>query len=166
MCTCRTGFGYDVHRLVEGRKLTIGGVDVPHSKGALGHSDADVLLHAITDALLGAAALGDIGTHFPDSDPRFKNMDSRLILQQVFSLIKEKNYRVGNIDTTVVLQQPKIKSYIPKMREQIAALLETQLQQVSVKASTTEHLGFIGKEDGIAAYAVVLLRKSGGEKAT
>ena len=157
----RVGFGYDAHQLVPGRKLIVGGVSIPHSKGALGHSDADVLLHAIADALLGAAALGDIGTHFPDTDSRFKNMDSKVIVQQVLTLLKENNYSVGNIDATVVLQQPKISTYIPEMRTQIARILEIDESDVSVKATTTEHMGFVGREEGIAAYAVVMVVERG-----
>ena len=153
----RIGFGYDAHQLVPGRKLIVGGVSIPHTKGALGHSDADVLLHAIADALLGAAALGDIGTHFPDTDPRFKNIDSKIIVKQVIALLKENNYSVGNIDTTVVLQQPKISTYIPEIRKQIAAVLEIDESDISVKATTTEHMGFVGREEGIAAYAVVMV---------
>lgn len=153
----RIGFGYDAHQLVAGRKLIVGGVSIPHTKGALGHSDADVLLHAIADALLGAAALGDIGTHFPDTDPRFKNIDSKIIVKQVIALLKENNYSVGNIDTTVVLQQPKISTYIPEIRKQIAAVLEIDESDISVKATTTEHMGFVGREEGIAAYAVVMV---------
>ena len=153
----RVGFGYDVHQLSPGRKLIVGGVIIPHTKGAKGHSDADVLLHAIADALLGAAALGDIGTHFPDADTRFKNMDSKVIVERVVALLKEKNYAIENVDTTVVLQQPKLSPYIPRMRKQIAAVLEIDVSDVSVKASTTEHLGFIGREDGIAAYAVAMV---------
>jgi len=150
----RVGFGYDVHQMSPGRTLIIGGVTVPHTKGAKGHSDADVLLHAIADALLGAAALGDIGAHFPDTDTRFKNIDSKVILQEVVALLRENNYSIGNIDTTVVLQQPKISPYTPQMRKQIAAVLEIDVSNVSVKASTTERLGFVGREEGIAAYAV------------
>ena len=153
----RIGFGYDAHQLVPGRKLIVGGVSIPHTKGALGHSDADVLLHAIADALLGAAALGDIGTHFPDTDPRFKNIDSKIIVKQVIALLKENNYSVGNIDTTVVLQQPKISTYIPEIRKQIAAVLEIDESDISVKATTTEHMGFVGREEGITAYAVVMV---------
>ena len=153
----RTGFGFDVHPLVENRELVLGGITIPFHKGLLGHSDADVLVHAIIDALLGAAALGDIGTHFPDTDSRFKNMDSKIIVKQVLTLLKENNYSVGNIDTTVVLQQPKISTYIPKMRTQIARILEIDESDVSVKATTTEHMGFVGREEGIAAYAVVMV---------
>jgi len=158
----RVGFAYDAHQLVPGRKLIVGGVHIPHHKGALGHSDADVLLHAIADALLGAAALGDIGTHFPDTDSRFKNMDSTIIVRDVMHLLQEKNYSVGNIDTTVVLQQPKLSTYIPEMRKQIALILKVNESQVSVKATTTEQMGFVGREEGIAAYAVVMIVE--GEK--
>jgi len=129
----RVGFGYDVHQLIPGRKLIVGGISIPHSKGALGHSDADVLLHAIADALLGAAALGDIGTHFPDTDSRFKNMDSKIILREVAALLKTNNFSIGNIDSTVVLQQPKINPFIPEMRKQIAAVLGLGESNVSVK---------------------------------
>lgn len=153
----KVGFGYDVHQLIPNRKLIIGGVTIPHSKGALGHSDADVLLHAISDALLGAAALGDIGTLFPDTDTQFKDMDSKLIVGQVVTLLNENNYAIGNIDSTVVLQQPKINPYVHKIRETIATILEIHLSNVSVKASTTEHLGFVGHEEGIAAYAIVTI---------
>ncbi len=153
----RIGFGYDVHRLVSGRDLIIGGVNIPFHKGVLGHSDADVLLHALTDALLGAAALGDIGTLFPDTNPEFKDMDSRLILETVFRKIKEKGYHVHNVDTTVVLQEPKLLPYIQKMRSVIASILETKTENISVKATTTEHLGITGEGKGVAAYAVVSL---------
>ncbi len=153
----RIGFGYDAHQLVPGRKFIVGGVSIPHTKGAIGHSDADVLLHAIADALLGAAALGDIGTHFPDTDPRFKNIDSKVIVQQVVLLLHENNFTVGNIDTTIVLQEPKISPYIPEMRKQIAAVLEIDESDVSVKATTTEHMGFVGREEGVAAYAIAMI---------
>lgn len=153
----KVGFGYDVHQLVPGRKLIVGGVTIPHEKGALGHSDADVLLHALADALLGAAALGDLGTIFPDTDSRFKDMDSKLIVNQVATLLNDNKYIVGNIDSTVVLEQPKLNTYIPKIRNTIAALLNIQVSDVSVKASTTEHLGFVGREEGIAAYVVVTI---------
>ncbi len=157
----RTGFGYDVHQLVPGRPLIIGGIQIPHSKGALGHSDADVLLHAIADALLGATALGDIGQHFPDNDPEIKGISSKKILSHVNKLISEKAYQISNIDSTVVLQEPKLHDYIPKMRKLIAEVLKLDIDQVSIKATTTEHLGFVGKGDGVAAYVVVLvLRKN------
>ncbi|MBR6267648.1 MAG: 2-C-methyl-D-erythritol 2,4-cyclodiphosphate synthase [Selenomonadaceae bacterium] len=150
----RFGMGYDVHRLVEGRKLILGGVEIPHSLGLLGHSDADVLLHAISDALLGAAALGDIGKHFPDTDPRYEGADSGKLLSHVMGLLKEKGYRVGNVDATVVAQKPKLAPHIEKMRENIARILEVEIDQVNVKATTEEKLGFTGTEQGISAYAV------------
>lgn len=153
----RVGFGYDVHQLVPDRKLIVGGVSIPHIKGALGHSDADVLLHAISDALLGAGAFGDLGMLFPDTDSQFKDMDSKLIVRRVSNLLAENNYSIGNIDCTLVLQQPKISPYVQEIRKTIAALLNIPLSDVSVKASTTEHLGFIGREEGIAAYAVVTI---------
>jgi len=153
----RIGFGYDVHRLEAGLPLWIGGVKIPHEKGAVGHSDADVLLHAICDALLGAAALGDIGMHFPDSDPAFKGIASTLLLQKTFDLLKVKGYRVGNIDSTVCLQRPKIAPHIPQMRRLIAAHLDVDEDAVSVKATTEEQLGFTGREEGISAHAVALI---------
>jgi 2-C-methyl-D-erythritol 2,4-cyclodiphosphate synthase len=146
--------GYDVHRLVEGRKLIIGGVEIPHTLGLLGHSDADVLLHAISDALLGAAALGDIGQHFPDTDPRYEGADSLKLLAHVMELLRDQRYVVGNVDATIVAQRPKMKDYIPKMRENIARVLGIELSQVNVKATTEEKLGFTGTEQGISAYAV------------
>jgi len=150
----RFGMGYDVHRLVEGRKLILGGVEIPHTLGLLGHSDADVLLHAVADALLGAAALGDIGRHFPDTDPRDEGADSGRLLSHVLELLKEKGYRVGNVDATVVAQKPKLAPHIERMRENIARILETDPDQVNVKATTEEKLGFTGTEQGISAYAV------------
>ncbi len=150
----RFGMGYDVHRLVEGRKLIIGGVEIPHTLGLLGHSDADVLLHAISDALLGAAALGDIGQHFPDTDPRYEGADSLKLLAHVMELLRDQRYVVGNVDATIVAQRPKMKDYIPKMRENIARVLGIELLQVNVKATTEEKLGFTGTEQGISAYAV------------
>ena len=153
----RIGFGYDVHRLEAGLPLWIGGVKIPHEKGAVGHSDADVLLHAICDALLGAAALGDIGMHFPDSDPAFKGIASTVLLQKTFDLIKVKGYRLGNIDSTVCLQRPKIAPHIPQMRRLIAARLDVEEDAVSVKATTEEQLGFTGREEGISAHAVALI---------
>ncbi|MBR6342348.1 MAG: 2-C-methyl-D-erythritol 2,4-cyclodiphosphate synthase [Selenomonadaceae bacterium] len=150
----RFGMGYDVHRLVEGRKLILGGVEVPHTLGLLGHSDADVLLHAIADALLGAAALGDIGKHFPDTDPRFAGADSAKLLAHVVKLLREKGYSVGNVDATIVAQKPKLAPYIEAMRNRIAEVLEVEPDQVSVKATTEERLGFTGAEQGISAYAV------------
>lgn len=156
----RIGFGIDFHQLVTGRDLWIGGVKIPHSKGALGHSDADVLLHAICDALIGALALGDIGTHFPDTDQQYKNIDSKILLQKTFALIKAKDYRVVNVDSSVCLEAPKIKKYFDNMRTVIAGILELDAGDVSVKATTTERLGFVGREEGLAAYATVLLMKS------
>ena len=153
----RIGLGYDVHQLVPDRKLWLGGVEIPHTLGLLGHSDADVLLHAICDALLGAAALGDIGKHFPDNDPKYKNIDSKLLLRHCNELLLENGYRVGNIDSIIVSQKPKVGPYIPQMRECIASILGIEPGQVSVKATTTEHLGFEGREEGISAHAIALL---------
>ena len=153
----RIGFGYDVHRLQEGIPFWLGGVKIEHHQGALGHSDADVLLHAICDALLGAAALGDIGEHFPDTDPAYKGISSSILLQRTIQLIRSKGYEVGNIDTTVCLQTPKIKPYIPEMRTQIAQLINVDEEVVSVKATTEEKLGFTGRQEGISAYAVALI---------
>ena len=146
--------GYDVHQLVEGRKLIIGGVDIPYEKGLLGHSDADVLLHAISDALLGAAALGDIGKHFPDTDERYKGADSLKLLEEVGRLLAEKGYTVGNVDATIVAQRPKMAPHIPVMRENIARVLHVDVDRINVKATTEEHLGFTGSGQGISAYAV------------
>lgn len=153
----RIGSGVDYHQLVAGRDLWIGGVKVPHSKGALGHSDADVLLHAICDAMLGALALGDIGFHFPDTDAFFKDIDSKILLKKCTELIEAKGYKVINIDSTLCLQSPKIKSYVPQMQQNIAEIAHITTADVSVKATTTEHLGFIGREEGLKAYATVLL---------
>lgn len=159
MKAIRTGFGYDLHRLAEGRKLVLGGVDIPFEKGLDGHSDADVLLHAITDALLGAAALGDIGAHFPDTDPAWKGADSRVLLRQTAALIREKGYLIGNVDSTVVAERPKLRPHIDRMREHIAADLGVGADAVSVKATTSERIGMIGREEGICAMAVCLLWK-------
>ena len=150
----RFGMGYDVHRLVEGRKLILGGVDVPYEKGLLGHSDADVLLHAVSDALLGAAALGDIGKHFPDTDERFRGADSGKLLEEVVSLIRAEGYAIGNVDACVVAQAPKLLPYIPQMRENIARMLNVAVSDVNVKATTEERLGFTGSGEGMSAYAV------------
>jgi 2-C-methyl-D-erythritol 2,4-cyclodiphosphate synthase len=155
----RIGFGIDFHQLTEGRDLWIGGVKIPHHKGALGHSDADVLLHAVCDALLGALALGDIGMHFPNTDPAYKNIDSKILLQKCFNLVKQKGYRVVNVDSSVCLEEPKIKKYSPEMRTIIATILELATDDVSVKATTTEKMGFAGREEGLVAYANVLLQK-------
>jgi len=153
----RIGHGYDVHRLVEGRKLIIGGVDIPWEKGLLGHSDADVLLHAISDAILGAVALGDIGRHFPDTDLRFKGADSLKLLAHVGELAREQGYVTGNVDATIVAQRPKMAPHIQKMRENIAVALGCAVDRINVKATTTEELGFAGRGEGIAAYAVALV---------
>jgi 2-C-methyl-D-erythritol 2,4-cyclodiphosphate synthase len=153
----RIGFGVDYHQLGEGRKLMIGGVHIPYHKGAVGHSDADVLLHAICDALLGAACLGDIGVHFPDTDQRYKNIDSKLLLEETMKLIAKENYRLVNIDSTLCLQEPKIKPYVPKMQEVIARIAATSEKNVSIKATTTEQMGFVGRKEGLVAYATVLL---------
>ena len=153
----RIGQGFDVHQLVEGRKLIIGGVEIPHDKGLLGHSDADVLLHAITDALLGAAALGDLGRHFADSDAKFKDIDSRILLREALHLVREQGYRVGNVDATIIAQAPKMAPHIPQMVAHIASDLRVEKNAVNVKATTTEQLGFSGRGEGIAAQAVVLL---------
>ena len=155
----RFGMGYDVHKLVPERKLIIGGVTIPHTLGLLGHSDADVLLHAISDALLGAAALGDIGRHFPDTDPQFAGADSLKLLAEVVKLLQAKGYEVGNVDATIVAQKPKMKDYIPQMNENIAKVLGIELDAVNVKATTEEKLGFTGKEQGISAYAVAGIEK-------
>lgn len=155
----RFGMGYDVHRLTEGRRLILGGVEVPHALGLLGHSDADVLLHALSDALLGAAALGDIGQHFPDTDPTYEGADSLVLLARVMELLGEKGYIVGNADCTIVAQRPKLKDYLPEMQENIARTLGVTLGEVNVKATTEERLGFTGREEGIAAYAVVGIEK-------
>ena len=155
----RTGIGYDVHKLVEGKTLTVGGIETPHTKGSLGHSDGDVLIHAICDALLGAANLRDIGFHFPDTSAEYKGIDSKILLKEVVRLVKEKDYEISNIDSTIVLQKPKIKDFIPKMKEALALTMEIPLDDVSVKATTTEKLGFAGREEGIAAYASVLIIK-------
>jgi len=156
----RIGHGFDVHAFAENRKLIIGGVEIPYEKGLLGHSDADVLLHAICDALLGALALGDIGKHFPDTDDRFKNADSKKLLIHVYNLVKEKGYALGNIDAVIMAQKPKLMNYISLMQKKIATLLESEVDQISIKATTTEKLGFVGREEGIAAMATVLLIKS------
>jgi 2-C-methyl-D-erythritol 2,4-cyclodiphosphate synthase len=153
----RIGSGFDVHQLVEGRPLWLGGVLVPHDKGALGHSDADVLLHAICDALLGALSLGDIGTHFPDTNAAYKNIDSKILLSRTYDLIRAKKYSIVNIDTTLCLERPKIKKYAPEMKRVIAGILEISEDDVSIKATTNETMGFIGREEGLVAYATVLL---------
>ncbi|MBP5326903.1 MAG: 2-C-methyl-D-erythritol 2,4-cyclodiphosphate synthase [Bacteroidales bacterium] len=155
----RTGIGYDVHQLAEGLPLWLGGVQVPHSKGLVGHSDADVLIHAICDALLGAASLGDIGKHFPDNDPAYKGIDSKILLKKVCELIRGKGYEIGNIDAILCMQKPKVAPYIPKMCETLAACAAIDIEDISVKATTTEHLGFEGREEGISAIATALIEK-------
>jgi 2-C-methyl-D-erythritol 2,4-cyclodiphosphate synthase len=155
----RVGFGYDVHQLVEGEDLIIGGIKIPHQKGTLGHSDADVLIHAIIDSILGAANLRDIGYLFPDNSSEFKNIDSKILLQKAYSKVQEKGFVIGNIDSTIALQKPKIKEYIDAMKSAIAETLKIDIEQISIKASTTEKLGFEGREEGVSAYAVTLLTK-------
>lgn len=155
----RIGFGFDVHQLQEGRDFWLGGIHIPAPKGILGHSDADVLLHAICDAILGSLALGDIGKHFPDTDQNFKGIDSKILLEKVMELIAEKGYKIGNIDTTVVCQQPKIMPYALHMQTCIANICNIEITDISIKATTNETMGFIGREEGIVAYAVVLLLK-------
>ena len=153
----RIGHGYDVHALTSDRKLILGGVEIPHSLGLQGHSDADVLTHAIMDALLGAAALGDIGQHFPDTDPAYAGIDSQLLLKKVCGLIREKGYRLSNLDATVIAQKPKLMPYLPRMRETLAKTMEVSADQINLKATTEEHLGFTGREEGISAHCVCLL---------
>ena len=160
MYNFRIGYGYDAHAFAPDRKLILGGVEIPHTQGLLGHSDADVLLHAITDALLGAAALGDIGQHFPDQDPAYKNIDSTLLLKKTGDFLREHHYRIGNIDATLRLQRPKIAPYIPRMRQRIAEVLDLDTDQVSVKATTTEKMGFEGREEGCSASAIALIYNS------
>lgn len=155
----RIGFGTDFHQLVEGRELWLGGVNIPHYKGSLGHSDADVLLHAICDALLGALNLGDIGVHFPDTDMRYKNIDSKILLEHTMTLIRQKGYSVVNVDSTICLEKPKIMSFAPQMRAGIANRIGVGIDDISIKATTTEKMGFVGREEGVMASAVVLLQK-------
>ncbi len=154
----RIGFGVDFHQLGEGRKLMIGGVHVPHEKGCIGHSDADVLLHAICDAMLGAACLGDIGVHFPDTDDKYKNIDSKILLKETIDLITNAGYTIVNIDSSVCLEEPKIKPFILQMQQTTAAILNVKENAISIKATTTERMGFVGREEGIVAYATVLLQ--------
>ena len=155
----RIGHGYDVHKLVEGRDLIIGGVKIPYEKGLLGHSDADVLLHAVSDSLLGAAAMGDIGGMFPDNDPQFLGADSLVLLRSVFQRLRENGYKVVNVDATIIAQKPKMKTYIPEMRMNIAAALSTDIDNISVKATTEEEMGFTGRGEGISAHSVCLIEK-------
>ena len=160
--TSRIGTGFDVHALVEGRALVLGGVTIPHAKGLLGHSDADVLLHAIADALLGALALGDIGKHFPDSDAAYSGADSRVLLRRVMDLVVGSGYQIGNVDATIIAQAPKVAPFVQAMRENVAQDLRCALDRISIKATTTERLGFTGREEGIAAQAVVLVVRAVG----
>ncbi len=155
----KIGYGFDVHAFAPNRKLILGGIEIPHEKGLLGHSDADVLLHAICDAILGALALGDIGKHFPDTDPKYKDMDSKMLLDKVRYLMNDFHYEIGNIDSTIILEEPKISTFIPEMRKVIATILDVKVDHVSVKATTSERLGYVGREEGCAAHAVVLLIK-------
>lgn len=155
----RVGYGYDVHQFAEGRKLFLGGIEIPHHQGLLGHSDADVLLHAITDAILGALALGDIGTHFPDTDPAWKGSDSAQLLQMAYLLVTQRGYRVSNIDATVVAESPKLKPYINEISNRIAGILQIEPDRVSIKATTSEKMGFVGRQEGIASMATVLVVK-------
>ncbi len=155
----RIGQGFDVHQLVEGRPLIMGGITIPYEKGLLGHSDADVLLHAVADACLGAIAAGDIGKHFPDTDPEFKDADSAKLLQHVWAIVKEEGYELGNIDCTIIAQKPKMAPYIDEMRQSIATLLEADITEVNVKATTSEKLGFTGRGEGIAAQTTILIKK-------
>tara|TARA_B110000305_G_scaffold24986_1_gene22762 strand:+ start:495 stop:974 length:480 start_codon:yes stop_codon:yes gene_type:complete len=155
----RVGFGFDVHQLKVGLDFWLGGIIVPHTKGGLGHSDADVLIHTICDALLGAANLGDIGKHFPDTQAEYKGIDSKILLKEVMVLIREKGYEIGNIDSTICLQTPKIGPYIPEMQKVLATCMNIDVDQVSIKATTTEKLSFVGREEGVSAYAIVLITK-------
>ncbi len=162
----RTGLGFDVHQFAEGRKLIIGGVEIPFEKGLIGHSDADVLLHAIADALLGALALGDIGQHFPDTDEKYKNADSKILLKHVYDLILQHNYILGNVDAVVAMQKPKLAPFIPIMQKTIAGILNSELNQISIKATTTEKLGFVGRQEGVSAFASVLIQARKNEGST
>lgn len=155
----RIGIGYDVHKLVEDRKLILGGIEIPYDKGLLGHSDADVLIHAIMDSILGALALRDIGYHFPDNDTDYKDIDSKILLNRVYEIMKSKNYKIGNIDCVVACERPKLSPYIDDMRKVIAGILNTDIENISIKATTTERLGFIGRGEGISSEAVCLLER-------
>ncbi len=154
----RIGYGYDVHVLLEGRPFWLGGIQIPHTHGALGHSDADVLIHAICDALLGAANLGDIGQHFPDNDQKYKNIDSKILLKKVIELLRAKNYTIINIDSTICLQEPKISSHIPAMKKCLSEVMSINEEKISIKATTTEGMGFVGKKEGIVAHAITLIQ--------
>lgn len=162
MMKIRVGFGYDVHKLVSGRELWLGGIKIDHTEGLLGHSDADVLIHAICDALLGAANMRDIGYHFPDTANEYENIDSKILLKKTMALLRESGYELGNIDATVAAERPKLNPHIPKMKQVLASVLETEEDNVSIKATTTEKLGFTGRQEGMAAYATVLISKISG----
>ncbi|WP_114747675.1 2-C-methyl-D-erythritol 2,4-cyclodiphosphate synthase [Pleomorphovibrio marinus] len=159
MANIRVGFGYDVHQLKEGQEFWLGGIKIIHNKGAVGHSDADVLIHVICDALLGAANLRDIGYHFSDTDPQFKGIDSKVLLKEVMDLLKKENYEVGNLDCTVCLQQPKLNPLVPEMKNCLAQVMGVEASQISIKATTTEKLGFVGREEGVSAYCVALITR-------
>ena len=159
MSNFRIGHGYDVHKLEEGKKFIIGGIEIDHEKGAVGHSDADVVIHVICDALLGALSLGDIGKHFPDTDNKYKGIDSKILLQKVMKLVKEEKYQISNVDVTILLQKPKLRNYIDSMRDTLSNIMEINKSQISVKATTTEGLGFVGREEGVAAHCVCILKQ-------
>ena len=159
MSNFRRGHGYDVHKLEEGKKFIIGGIEIDHDKGAVGHSDADVVIHVICDALLGALSLGDIGKHFPDTDNKYKGIDSKILLQKVMQLVKEEKYQISNVDVTILLQKPKLRNYIDSMRDTLSNIMEINKSQISVKATTTEGLGFVGREEGVAAHCVCILKQ-------
>ena len=158
MSNFRIGHGYDVHKLEEGKKFIIGGIEIDHDKGAVGHSDADVVIHVICDALLGALSLGDIGKHFPDTDEKYKGIDSKILLQKVMKLVEDKKYQISNVDVTILLQKPKLRNYIDSMRDTLSNIMEINKSQISIKATTTEGLGFVGREEGVAAHCVCILK--------
>lgn len=159
MSNSRIGHGYDVHKLEDGKKFVIGGIEIDHYKGAVGHSDADVVIHVICDALLGALSLGDIGKHFPDTDNKYKGIDSKILLKKVMNLVSEKKYQISNVDVTILLQKPKLRNYIDSIRDSLSKIMEISISQISVKATTTEGLGFVGREEGVAAHCVCLITK-------
>ena len=159
MSNFRIGHGYDVHKLEDGKKFVIGGIEIEHYKGAVGHSDADVVIHVICDALLGALSLGDIGKHFPDTDNKYKGIDSKILLKKVMKLVKEEKYQISNVDVTILLQKPKLRNYIDSMRDTLSNIMEINKSQISVKATTTEGLGFVGREEGVAAHCVCILKQ-------
>jgi 2-C-methyl-D-erythritol 2,4-cyclodiphosphate synthase len=159
MSNSRIGHGYDVHKLEDGKKFVIGGIEIDHYKGAVGHSDADVVIHVICDALLGALSLGDIGKHFPDTDNKYKGIDSKILLKKVMNLVSEKKYQISNVDVTILLQKPKLRNYIDSIRDSLSKIMEISISQISVKATTTEGLGFVGREEGVAAHCVCLITR-------